>query len=124
MGDQGVGRACPFCKEQIHPEATKCRFCGSRISPERPAHGGICPFCKEQINPEATRCRYCTSDLNDDGWADGSEDEVSYSYVGDFGTDFDFADEFGIITIKPIKVCYRVCRKGKDGVIRCKRICR
>lgn len=31
--DSGVTRACPYCAEQIRPEATKCRFCGSEVQP-------------------------------------------------------------------------------------------
>src|SRR5262245_50838911 len=56
-------RQCPSCKEQIHSEATKCKYCGSRVEPARPAHGGKCPFCKESINPEALVCKHCKSNL-------------------------------------------------------------
>jgi RNA polymerase subunit RPABC4/transcription elongation factor Spt4 len=56
-------RACPYCKEMIHADAMKCRYCGSAVAPKRPPHGGTCPYCKEQINPEAVRCKYCRSDL-------------------------------------------------------------
>jgi hypothetical protein len=56
-------RQCPFCKEQINREATKCKYCGSRVEPTRPEHGGKCPFCKESINPEALICKHCKSNL-------------------------------------------------------------
>jgi hypothetical protein len=56
-------RECPFCKEQIKPDAIKCKHCGSMLEPERPAHEGVCPFCKEQIHPDAIKCKHCKSDL-------------------------------------------------------------
>jgi Double zinc ribbon len=66
---EGV-RLCPFCKEEIKSDAVKCKHCGSRVTPERPAHGGICPYCKEEINPEATKCKHCKSTLNTDDGGD------------------------------------------------------
>jgi hypothetical protein len=63
MATANEERSCPYCKEMIHADAIKCRYCGSALAPERPPHGGTCPYCKEQINPEAVRCRYCRSDL-------------------------------------------------------------
>ncbi|SOD42737.1 Double zinc ribbon [Nitrosovibrio sp. Nv4] len=56
-------RQCPFCKEQINSEATKCKYCASRVEPARPQHRGQCPFCKEAINPEALICKHCKSNL-------------------------------------------------------------
>ncbi len=56
-------RACPYCKEQIKPDAIKCKHCGSHLEPERPAHEGTCPFCKEQIHVDAIKCKHCKSDL-------------------------------------------------------------
>jgi len=29
-------KLCPFCKEQIHQEAIKCRFCGEWVEPNEP----------------------------------------------------------------------------------------
>lgn len=26
-------RTCPFCRESIHPEAVRCRYCGSEVTP-------------------------------------------------------------------------------------------
>ncbi len=62
-------RQCPFCKEEIKSDAIKCKHCGSRVTPERPTHGGICPYCKEEIHPEAIKCKHCKSTLNSDNGA-------------------------------------------------------
>ena len=66
MPEQTAERECPFCKEMIKASATKCRYCESSITPERPDHGGVCPFCKESIKPDAVKCKYCKSDLTTD----------------------------------------------------------
>jgi hypothetical protein len=64
MTDQEEGtRECPFCRETVKADATRCRYCRATIPPAGPDHGGTCPFCKEDIKPEAIRCRYCQSDL-------------------------------------------------------------
>lgn len=63
MTDQESTRECPFCRETVKAQATRCRHCRATIPPARPEHGGICPYCKEDIKPEAIRCRYCQSDL-------------------------------------------------------------
>jgi Double zinc ribbon len=78
--DEGV-RRCPFCKEEIKSDAIKCKHCGSRVTPERPAHGGLCPYCKEEINPEATKCKHCKSLLNTDQSGDcGCTDGQGVAY--------------------------------------------
>jgi hypothetical protein len=56
-------RQCPFCKEQINAEATKCKHCGSRTGSPKPGHNGICPFCKESIDPSAVICKHCRSNF-------------------------------------------------------------
>lgn len=54
-------RTCPYCKEEIKPDATICKHCRSQLTPEGPTHGGICPYCKEAIHAEAIKCRHCGS---------------------------------------------------------------
>jgi hypothetical protein len=54
-------RLCPYCKEEINAEATKCKHCKSYLQSEKPSHGGICPYCKEEIKPDAIKCKHCES---------------------------------------------------------------
>jgi hypothetical protein len=54
-------RACPYCREEISAQATRCRFCGSAIVPDMPGHEGTCPHCLSEIDPKASVCRYCRS---------------------------------------------------------------
>lgn len=61
--DDNDPHTCPYCREQVQPEAIKCKHCGSTLEPDRPAHGGTCPYCKEQIHPEAIKCKHCKSEL-------------------------------------------------------------
>jgi Double zinc ribbon len=62
-GEEGT-RTCPYCKEEIHPEATRCKHCGSWLKSESgPTHGGTCPYCKESIQPDAILCKHCRSQL-------------------------------------------------------------
>jgi hypothetical protein len=61
MAENDVTRLCPHCKEEIKADAIKCKHCGSRVAPARPAHGGTCPYCKDSIHPEAIRCKHCHS---------------------------------------------------------------
>jgi hypothetical protein len=60
MADSST-KECPFCKEQVHADAVKCKWCGSALGSPGPTHGGTCPYCKEEIKPDAIRCRYCGS---------------------------------------------------------------
>jgi predicted amidophosphoribosyltransferase len=73
MDNESKSRECPYCKEDIKSKATKCKHCGSAITPERPFHEGTCPYCKEQIQPEAIRFRDLPKDripviLEDKQW--------------------------------------------------------
>lgn len=52
-------RTCPYCKEEIKPDATRCKYCRSQLQAVEPSHGGTCPYCKEAIHPEAIKCRHC-----------------------------------------------------------------
>src|SRR5215217_1556918 len=40
MADESETRTCPYCKEEIKVEATRCKHCGSWVTPERPSHKG------------------------------------------------------------------------------------
>jgi hypothetical protein len=33
MAEDSPNRECPYCKENIHPEAMKCRHCGTMLVP-------------------------------------------------------------------------------------------
>jgi hypothetical protein len=44
-------RTCPYCKEEIKPDATRCKYCRSQLQAVEPSHGGTCPYCKEAIHP-------------------------------------------------------------------------
>src|ERR1051325_3794946 len=55
--------ACPYCRESIEAQASKCKHCGSALASSQPMHRGTCPYCKESIKPDAVKCRHCKSDL-------------------------------------------------------------
>jgi hypothetical protein len=101
-------RQCPFCKEEIKADAIKCKHCGSRVTPERPAHEGICPYCKEEIHPEAIKCKHCKSTLNIDEGADcGCKQDQGMAYApsqsmqGCRGSDFGNAGTFREMMVGP-----------------------
>lgn len=105
-----AARLCPYCKEEIHPEALRCKHCLAAIpAAARPEHGGVCPRCKERIHPEALRCKHCKTTFGDNagtpgfkrfdcndcppGWMEGS------TLIGLIGCDEDWCyyDEVGIV---------------------------
>jgi len=51
--------SCPYCKEEINAEASRCKHCGSTLPVTAPKHGGTCPYCKESIHIEAIKCKHC-----------------------------------------------------------------
>ncbi len=64
MSEEITNHTCPFCKEEIKPDAIKCKHCGSALEAEKPAHEGICPYCKEEIHSDAIKCKHCKSNLD------------------------------------------------------------
>jgi hypothetical protein len=61
MAAQSKPRSCPYCREEIKPDAIRCKHCRSALAPDQPSHGGTCPLCKEEIHPEAVKCKHCGS---------------------------------------------------------------
>jgi hypothetical protein len=111
-------RQCPFCKEEIKSEAIKCKHCGSRVTPEAPAHGGICPYCKEEINPEAIKCKHCKSTLNSDknadcGCTDGQGRASDFGNVGVFRPGM-----VGLSDGTPDRVIFRMGTGPESGFLR------
>jgi Double zinc ribbon len=49
--------ACPFCAEDIHESAIRCKHCRSDLVK-------TCPACKEQIHVRAVKCNRCGDNLN------------------------------------------------------------
>ena len=63
MVTQPTVRACPYCKEDMSPDAVMCKHCGSQTATAEVSHEGTCPYCKEEIHSEAIKCKHCHSDL-------------------------------------------------------------
>jgi hypothetical protein len=63
MDTESKTRYCPYCKGEIEADATKCKYCGSSVTPKTASYKGTCPYCKEQVHPEAIKCKHCGSDL-------------------------------------------------------------
>lgn len=66
MNNSDEDYTCPFCKEEIKPDALKCKHCQSSLAPAKPEHEGICPFCKEDVKPNAIKCKHCSSMIGTD----------------------------------------------------------
>ena len=81
MNDRSKTRNCPLCKEEINPEAIKCKHCGSSVAPEKAPHEGTCPYCKEEIHPEAIKCKHCKSNLTSEANY-GCGDNIPSSNLG------------------------------------------
>ena len=56
-------KECPFCKNEIKKEATKCQYCEEILPKEKP-EVKECPFCKNEIKYDAVKCQYCHKVLN------------------------------------------------------------
>jgi hypothetical protein len=80
-------RECPYCKEDIQAEAVKCKHCGSRLTPQRPGHGGTCPFCKEEIHPDAIKCKHCKSIVAGKDSDCGCGEDSVFSHPVDAGSE-------------------------------------
>jgi len=57
-------RKCPFCAEQIQPNAKICRFCHSDLTSGVPAALGDrpmnhCSKCGAAVSPDAGSCQFC-----------------------------------------------------------------
>jgi hypothetical protein len=73
LGDQEMvnneKNTCLYCKEEIKPEAIKCKHCSSKLvkaTLSHPSHEGVCPFCKESIKSDAIKCKHCKTSLTTD----------------------------------------------------------
>lgn len=117
---------CPYCKEEIKADATKCKHCHAKLSEKRPDHEGICPFCKEGINPEAIKCKHCKSNFaastsckcssNEEG--DIAKIQAQMASMGSINPAASSLTgrNFGLVEIPPID-CKTHCFWGPDGIV-------
>lgn len=62
---RGDRQPCPYCRELVHPAATRCPWCvGEIIHTQRSADTKKCPACAETIKLEAVTCRFCGTNFN------------------------------------------------------------
>jgi hypothetical protein len=83
MKTENTTETCPYCKEEIKPDAIKCKHCSSKLAPVMPSHNGTCPYCKEDIKPDAIKCKHCQSMINEkqDCGCSNAKDEKSLTSV-------------------------------------------
>jgi hypothetical protein len=105
MATESGSRSCPYCKEEIKEDATRCKHCRSSVAPEKPAHQGTCPYCKEAIHAEAIKCKHCGASVGpaDDGkCCEGcAESPATRQIPAGFTQEFSAASSAGEVGIGP-----------------------